>query len=229
MGPYPLSKSGNTYLFVVLDKFTKFVLLKPMPKASAANVTKYLESDVFHLFGIPESLLSDNGVQFKSKELESLLKKYGVTHITTAVYSPQVNASERVNRSILSAIRAYVGLDQSNWDSKISVIAGALRSSVHDSTGFTPHYLLFGNHLVQHGSTFKLLRRIGALPEDCVNVLPPSDFRTEEHAKVVTNLRQAHDTHKKAYNTRTREMNFKVGQEVYRRVFAKSEFSLTPS
>lgn len=225
LGPYPRSKSGNVYLFVVLDKFTKFVLLKPMAKATASNSIKYIESELFHLFGVPESLLSDNGNQFRSKEFGSFLKRYGVTHITTATHSPQANASERVNRSILSAIRAYIDADHRDWDLRISAIGSALRNSVHDSTGFTPHYLLFGNHLVQHGSAFKLLRKLGALQEDCVNVLSPSDFKNLVHERVVDNLRQAHATHEKAYNTRSREVNFIVGQEVFRRVFAQSNFS----
>lgn len=224
LGPYPRSKSGNTQLFVVLDKFTKFVLLKPMSAANAINVVKYLETDVFHLFGVPESLFSDNGTQFQAKELGSFLKKYGVTHITTATHSPQANASERVNRSILSAIRAYIEADHSNWDLKIGAIGGALRGTMHNSTGFTPHYLLFGNHQVQHGSAFKLLRKLGTLSEDCVNVLPPSDFKHAVYEKVRENLRLAHETHEKAYNTRCRQVEFKVGQEVYRRSFAQSDF-----
>lgn len=224
LGPYPRSKLGNTHLLIILDKFTKFALLKPMAAASSANVIKYLESDVFHLFGVPESLFSDNGSHVKSKELESYLAKYGVTHVNTAIYSPQSNASERVNRSILSAIRAYILNDQSYWDAKIGAIGGALRNSIHDSTGFTPHYLLFGNHLIQHGSEFKLLRKLGTLSDNSINVLPPPDFKNATHDKVFENLRKAHATHEKAYNIRTRKANFVVGQEVYRRVFAHSDF-----
>lgn len=225
LGPYPRSKSGNTHLFVVLDKFTKFILMKPIKKATAANVIRYLESEVFHLFGVPESLFSDCGVQFRSHEFAVFLKKYGVTHVTTAVYSPQSNASERVNRSILAAVRAYVQKDQSNWDDKLSAVGGALRNSSHESTGFTPHFLLFGNHLVQHGSAYRLLRKLDSLPEDCVNVLPPSEFRNLTHDMVRDNLRKAHITHEKAYNPRSRQVSYKIGQEVFRRNFAQSDFA----
>lgn len=50
------------------------------------------------------------------------------------VYSPQANASERVNRSILSAIRAYVSSDQRDWDRHLSAVECSLRSTVHTST-----------------------------------------------------------------------------------------------
>ena len=61
---------------------------------------------MFHLFGVPESILSDNGDQ--SKEFKAKLTQYGVRHVYTAFHSPQANSSERANRSILAAIRSYV-------------------------------------------------------------------------------------------------------------------------
>lgn len=115
LGPHPRSKAGNTHLLVVLDQFSKFVLLHPIKKAIAVNIVPFLELNVFHLFGIPESVLADNGKQYISKMIASLIEKYGIEHITTAIYSPQANASERVNQSILSAIRVEIGNDQTDW------------------------------------------------------------------------------------------------------------------
>jgi len=67
-------------------------------------------------FSIPETIISDNRVQFKSVAFNSLLNKYNIKHAYTAYYAPRANASERVNRSALAAIKAYVRYDQKNWD-----------------------------------------------------------------------------------------------------------------
>ena len=107
MGPYPRSKEGNTCLFVCLDHFSKFVFLKPMRKACATNVVKFLENEVFKIFGVPESLHSDNGKQFVSGVFRQFLEGFGVNHVKTGFYSPQANASERVHRSVLQMVRAY--------------------------------------------------------------------------------------------------------------------------
>lgn len=107
----------------MLDNFSKLVFfLKPIRKANAGNICRYLESDVILLFGVPKPLVSDNGVKFISREFTALLTKYGVQHITTALYSLQANASERVNRSIIAAIRWYLEEDQSQWDANIGSI-----------------------------------------------------------------------------------------------------------
>ncbi|XP_059221494.1 uncharacterized protein LOC131996064 [Stomoxys calcitrans] len=80
LGPYPRSKSGNTFIFIVLDHLSKYVLLKAMPKASTRNVVRFLISEVFHKFGTPETLVSDNGKQFVSKEFAELVRNFGINH-----------------------------------------------------------------------------------------------------------------------------------------------------
>ena len=49
-----------------------------------------VESNVAR-FGIPESLVSDNGPCFISKEFKDFLRKNGVMHITSAPYHPASN------------------------------------------------------------------------------------------------------------------------------------------
>lgn len=225
LGPYPRSTLGNTHLLIVLDQFSKFVLIHPLRKANSTSIIRFLHSSVFNLFGVPETLLSDNGVQYTSRKFKDFLDKYRVNHVRTAIYSPQANASERVNRSILSAIRVRIGTDQRNWDREINEISAALRNTVHASTKFTPFFLVFGYHMVQHGTVYEMLRKIGSIGTSEVDVLPSVDFRDVINGQVRVNLDQAHERHERSYNTRAREVNFAVGQEVYRRVFAQSDFT----
>ena len=224
LGPYPRSKRGNTILLIVLDQFSKFVFLKPLRQANSVNIVEYLESDVFNVFGVPETLMSDNGVQFISKVFEDLMLKYGVRHICTASHAPQANASERVNRSILSAIRSYLKEDQREWDNNISQIACALRNSVHSSTEHSPYAVVFGNHKVDHASSYALLRKLGCLAESELEILNRSDFQCLTSDKIIKNLRKAHERCEKTYNVRSREVVFRPVQEVFRRNFAQSSF-----
>lgn len=225
LGPYPRSKAGNTFILIVLDQFSKFVMLKPLRKASAQEVVRFLEQDVFHMFGVPESVWSDNGVQFIAKEFKALTDRYGVNHIRTASHSPQSNASERVNRSLLAAIRSYISQDQQTWDTELSAIGSSLRNNIHESTGYSPHYLVFGQNFVNHGSCYRLLRELDALPESDIDVLAPPDFRQLVGEQVRKNLQSAYNRHEELYNRRSRDVTFTEGQEVYRRNFRLSNFA----
>lgn len=225
LGPYPRSKLGHTNILVVLDKFSKFVLLQPLRKASAKEVVEFIEQRVVQMFGAPEVLYSDNGVQYKSKEFAAMVQRYGIKHMTSATHAPQANASERANRSILAAVRSYIDGNQNTWDAKLQAIASALRSSVHSSTKCSPYYTLFGQHMVQHGSVYKLLRTLQGLSSGEMEVLPAAEYRDVIHENIKKNLQTAHDRHERVYNTRSREVVFQPGQEVYRRNFAQSDFS----
>jgi len=89
LGPYPRSRSGNKGIFIVLDHFTKFVFLHAVKKMTSNVVVKYLKSHVFHTFDVSETIISENGDQFRSEALRKLLASYGVNHALTSVQAPQ--------------------------------------------------------------------------------------------------------------------------------------------
>ncbi|XP_070141639.1 uncharacterized protein [Drosophila kikkawai] len=143
-------------------------------KLSADVVIKYMQQELLHTFGFPETIVSDNGSQFKAEAFQKFLRKYQISHTLTAAYSPQANASERVNRSVIAAIRSYVRGDQKDWDEQLSSICCALRSAVHSAIGTTPYYMVFGQHFLSSGSSYKLLRSLGCL-EDRSTMLTRED------------------------------------------------------
>ena len=215
LGPYPRSTNGKTFIFIVLDHLTKFVYLKTLSKASAVNVIACLRNEIFSLFNVPQTIHSDNGNQFKGKEFQSLIKEYGINHVKTAYYSPQSNASERVNRSIVAAIRAYLIDKHTAWDKHLPQISTALRNSIHESTGYSPHFLLYGYHKMGHGQDYKLLQELNMLDEGAIDWMKVSDRLQIVHDEVKKNLVSAYNKYAARYNLRTRERSLNVGQIVY--------------
>lgn len=86
-GPLPLSKHGFTYLLVVMDNFTKYVILIPLRNKESETVAKALFYDVFMTHGFPLKILSDNGQEFMSSMSQQLWKLLDIHKVTTA---PQV-------------------------------------------------------------------------------------------------------------------------------------------
>lgn len=131
LGPYPRSKNGYIGLLIVLDHLTKFHWLCPLKMFTSTVIQSFLLEQIFHIYGVPEFIVSDNGSQFRANDFKAFLTRLGIKHIYTALYSPQSNASERVNRSIIAGIRAFLKKDQRMWDKHISAISCALRNSLH--------------------------------------------------------------------------------------------------
>lgn len=224
LGKYPRSKNGHAYVFIVLDHFSKFVFIKPMREATAKKVVEFLVQDIFHTFGTPEIIHSDNGKQFLSNEFQQMIKAFKINHMTTAAYAPQSNASERVNRSILAGIRAYLDEDHTKWDAHLSDIESAVRSSFHESIGTSPYFALFGHHMFSSGADYELARKLESLEPE-IEILERKDQLQIKRDLIKENIHKAYEKGEKQYNKRSREVSFRPGQEVYVRNFVQSNFS----
>jgi len=224
LGPFVRSKKGNVGILIVLDHYSKFTFLKPLRSLVSKTIIEYLEHDIFNCFGVPETIVSDNGSQFKCKELEKFLQKFGITHVYTAVYSPQSNASERVNRSINAALRAFVKTEHRDWDAYLSAINASLRRTIHQSVGKPPYELVFGQTMITHGHDYALLKQLQSLNE-CFVGLERHDKLTLIRNQVQANIKAAYERNAKSYNLRARPRTFEIGQVVTRKNFVNSSLA----
>ena len=78
LGPLPTTKSGNRFILVISDRFSKFTVARPLKNISANDVAECLVADWIANFGVPLILLSDNGPQFASKFLQQVSVVMGV-------------------------------------------------------------------------------------------------------------------------------------------------------
>lgn len=221
VGPFTRSRKGNTVLLVVVDWVTKYVVAHPMKSANAVEMVRFLEEEVFLKFSRPRIVLSDNGKQFLSVAFKSLLVKHKIEHMRTAYYCPMVNNAERVNRVLITCIRALLNEDHRAWDEQLPAIAAAINSAKHETTGVSPHVANFGRELILHTDLYT--QQILNTPED-PNVA--QDVRLAAirriHEFVLQQIRSNHEKSKKRYNLRTRTVSFQVGDVVWRRSFTLS-------
>lgn len=201
IGPFPRTRNGNVGILIVLDHFSKFTFLRPLKKLVSQPIVSYLREEIFMCYGVPQVIISDNGSQFKSKDFEKLLETFGIKHQFTAVYSPQSNASERVNRTINAALRAYVRQDHRTWDRYLPSVNCALRNTTHATTCETPYQLIFGQHMITHGKDFDILRRLHAL-EDSDLAIQRRDQFTLLRDTILTKFKSAYEKNERIYNLR---------------------------
>lgn len=171
---------------------------------------------------MPEVVFTDNEKQFISKIFKSLLAKYGIQHTFTPKYSPQSNASERVNRTILSAVRAYLKNSHKEWDNNIHEIASALRNVKHESTDFSSHFLVFGEHKINQASEYDLHKLLNVMSDTQVEICNKPDRMDIVRDTVVNHLKGAHVKNSNRYNLRSRDRRFFPGDIIFVRNFTQS-------
>ena len=139
----PRSVNNNIYLLVIQDYFTKWVEAIPLPDQTANRITTEIIR-LFAVYGVPDILHSDQGTNFESTIFQQTLEAFGINKRRTTAYHPQCDGMvERVNRSLLQLLRAYVEKDY-EWERYLPLVLYAYRTAVHTSTGVSPFVLMFG-------------------------------------------------------------------------------------
>jgi transposase InsO family protein len=90
LGPFPKAVGGYRYLYVVIDKFTKWLEATPMVNITKASATAFLKSIVCR-FGVPNQIITDNGTQFKSQYFQEYCEDLGIQLYFASVAHPRSN------------------------------------------------------------------------------------------------------------------------------------------
>ena len=184
-GPLPVSTSGNRYIVVAMDYFTKWPEAYPVPNQEAATVARVLVDDFFCRFGVPYELHSDQGRNFESKVFQECCKLLGIRKTRTTPLHPESDGMvERFNRTLGQELAKRCRHGQEDWDLHLPTILMSYRSAVHESTGYTPAHLMTGRDL--------------RLPVDLMMQRPPGEeVKTETLPHFIRNLhdrlREAHE------------------------------------
>jgi transposase InsO family protein len=92
-------------MLVAVDKFTKWVEAAPVTTQDSTAAINFIKSIVFH-FGVPYSIITDNGKNFTSKEFKSYCEGLGIKLKFASVVHPKTNGQvEKANGLICSGIK----------------------------------------------------------------------------------------------------------------------------
>ncbi|CAF1263743.1 unnamed protein product, partial [Didymodactylos carnosus] len=145
VGPLPKTGSQNCWLLTAIDHATKWPVVKAVPNATTQTVAKFLHDEIMMNYGCPSELLTDRGPSTMSRELRTYLQTMGTKHLLTSAYHPQTNGTvERFNRTFISMLRKYIQGKTTKWDEFVDQALFACRVRVHQSTGRTPFFMVYG-------------------------------------------------------------------------------------
>ena len=217
LGPLPTSLKGNRYVLTVLDHFTHWPILIPVPNKEARTLAEALFANVILEHGAFERLLSDRENTLAAPVVASLMELMKTRRCFTSAYQPSTNGMvERCHRWINCALRIYSSLDPTDrdWETSLKIAEWAYRTSTLSGTNHTPFKCMYARDPV--------------FPADALNAKLMPKTMTTQHEYVAwlqTRLATIHDTlsqitlklrkkMKEKYDSRRNDTELNVGDQV---------------
>lgn len=150
---------GKEFLILV-DSHSKWMEIFYMTTTTSKNTTEKLRH-CFAAYGLPSTVVTDGGPQFKSQEFKEFLESNEIHHILTPSYHPASNGlAERAIQTVKNTFQKQM-LHNSKHNTKrtlqhrIYSFLFSYRNTPHSITGLTPAETLFKFKPKKHLSLLK--------------------------------------------------------------------------
>ncbi|UYV84622.1 hypothetical protein LAZ67_X002869, partial [Cordylochernes scorpioides] len=139
------ANTKHKFIQVFVDHATRYLWAYPTITNTAQAVTQCLDKIIKSVNSI-NTILTDNGKNFISKEFNKFLSLQGIKHTYTSPYHPQCNGiCEKLNDTIMTKLRiAVLEKPRCKWSSLLPQVVKNYNSTPHDVTGFSPLFLMYG-------------------------------------------------------------------------------------
>ena len=142
--------AGNHYLIVV-DRLTNWAdVRKAKPKTDEAGTQGLMDlfREVFRNYGVPLEISSDGGPEYKSREFENFLQRWGVRHrLSSAHHAASNGRAEVAVKAVKRALRENTDADGNVDNDRVTRALLAMRNTPDRDTGNSPAMLLLGRPL----------------------------------------------------------------------------------
>ena len=131
-------------MLVAVDYFTKWAKAEALANIRDVDVKKFVWKNIVTRFGVPNTFVSDNGVQFDSRAFRDFCRDLGIINRYFTPAYPQSNGqAEAVNKTILSGLKKRLDSAKGNWAEELPNVLWAYRTTPCRSTRETLFSLTF--------------------------------------------------------------------------------------
>jgi hypothetical protein len=205
---WPLSeiKSGNRYILVAIDHYSKWCEAKAIVDHGAKTAARFLEDEIICRYGVPKFVLTDNGGEWAA-EFDVMCRDYAIQHQRIAPHWPQCNGmDERMIKTIKHGITmlATTPANMNCWDQQLAKVLFGYRCGIQTSTKFSPFMILTGRTPRLRADNY--LQALTTETNDGVDMeaataqfLQKVELLANIHDNVLLNVEQAQKQQKKIY------------------------------
>jgi IS30 family transposase len=118
VGPFRTAPGGYKHILVPVDKFTKWIEVRPVAKVTSEEAVKFI-GDIKHHFGVPNRIITDLGASFTGSVFWDFFQHNTIDVYYSSVAHPRCNGQvERDNGTVLQALKDRIYDDASNYTTR---------------------------------------------------------------------------------------------------------------
>jgi hypothetical protein len=212
VGPLPETHNGNRYILVMSEYTTRYMIGVAIRDQEASTVANAFIMNVVLRYGSPTEILTDQGKSFCSRLMKEICSQLNIKQTRTTAYHPETDGNvERFNRTMGDMLATSLTGDHCNWDEYLPYVIYVYNSSIHASTGETPHYLLYGQDPIEADDISSAFAR-----KRCVDDRHDHFFKIWREAIELAKetFMKAQLNQKRYYDVDASEREFSVGDSV---------------
>jgi integrase-like protein len=141
----PESNGFNAILVIVcrLTKMRHFIPCKDT--CTAEEMAKLYSRNIFKLYGMPKTVVSDRGSQFIAKFWKALCQITGIYLLMSRPYHPETDGqTERMNAILEQYLWIYVNYLQDDWENWLHLAEFAANNQASETTRMSPFFATYG-------------------------------------------------------------------------------------
>ena len=125
-GPITPSSQNKSYIHVIVDAFSHFVVTVPIKSNNVKTAGKSLLHHWIVKFGPPVNFVTDRGSEYINTDMAHLCTLMGIRHSPRTPYSPRTNGLVEVqNKNIGTHIRMFLQNTPKHWAHQVHMYAFA--------------------------------------------------------------------------------------------------------
>jgi len=220
IGPCKPAPGNFKFVFMLIDKFSKWIEYMPLVKATSEKVVEFL-NQIIHRFGIPNSIITDLGTQFTGSTFWDFCDDRGIVVKYVSVAHPRANDQvERANGMIIDALkkRLYTENDRVPGRSmkELSAVVWGLQTQASRNTGVSPYFMVYGSEAVLPSDITFRSSRVKNFDQSMADNARELEINCMEEKRLISCFRTAKylEAIRRYHNKNVKDRSFVVGDLV---------------
>ena len=136
-------------MLVATDYFTKWTEADPLKNMTHKEVIEFITEHIIHRFVILQTLITDQGSSFISKEVRAFVESYKIKLLNSSPYYAQASGqAESRNKILIKLIKKKIEENPRRWHEVLSEALWAHRISIHGATKVTPFEIVYDQEAI---------------------------------------------------------------------------------